>query len=82
MWTGEDGLSIHSNTINTKSACMHGIVIVLWVLNGSEQAVVILGSFIHLHEPTQSCMLLDSDTSAESRGRLRSVPMLNLLEVN
>ena len=53
-----------------------------WVLrlhifvNGSEQAVA---SSSHLREPTlciQSCLLLDSDASAEL-GRLRSVPMLN-----
>lgn len=79
MWTAEGGLSTHCNKINTKSACMHaGIVIALWVLDGS--VVVILASFIHLRAPTQSCKLLDSETSAESREKLRSVPMLNLLE--
>ena len=66
MWTAEGGLSTHCNKINTKSACMHaGIVIALWVLDGS--VVVILASFIHLRAPTQSCKLLDSETSAESR---------------
>ena len=50
-------------------------------VGGSEQAIA---SSSRLHKPTlcvQSCLLLDSDASAKL-GRLRSVPMLDPLEVH